>query len=236
MPRVSKIRWRDKDVDELQRLVNNFNAKVTRAQKKNPENADLLPDKLKVRDLRKTITTRAEYKRQLSTINRFLQRGSEDIVTAPAGFKLTKYSIAEAKEQTRILNIKRAYERKRLGITPQKGVESQLENLALRAKKFNLGKSKKEFEKLQESLKRQLSAKQNEEALIRYKENYIKAIKELKDFGADELAIIEALDPRDLFERSVQNPKLVIDFHYDDEFDEQTRAEAILDEWRFELD
>lgn len=235
MPRVSKIKWRDKDIKELQRLVKNFNAKISRVQKKDPSKAEFLPDKLKFKELKESIGTRAEFKRQLSTFKRFAQRGSEQLVTAPAGYQLTKFALKEAKEQTRILNIIKAKKRKRLELTPEKGVEAQLENLALRPRKFTLGKSREEFAKMEESLKRQLSTLEDEKALQNYRDNYIKAILELGAKGSPIIEKIKNLDNKTLFDISVQNPFLNIDFHYDDEFDVDSRVEQILSEWEFEL-
>lgn len=235
MPKQPNIKWRDKDVKELQRLVKNFNAKLNRIQRKKPEDVEFLPEKLTVKGLRSEISTRAEFKRQVSTFKRFAKRGAEEVVTAPAGFKLTKFAIAEAKNQTRIVNIIKAKKTERLELTPEKGVESQLENLSLRPRKFDLGKSRKAFEKMQETLKRQLSAFENEKALQSYRDNYLKSIAELGGREAEILEKIKGLSNQELFDLTVKNPKLTIDFHYDDEQTEDTRADQILTEWDFIL-
>lgn len=235
MPRVSKIKWRDKDVKELQRLVKNFNAKLSRVQRKKPGDVEFLPEKLTVKGVQAEVTTRAEFKRRISSFKRFAERGAEQVVTAPAGFKVTKFAVKEAKENTRILNIIKAKKRKKLGLTPEKGVESQIENLALKPRKFELGKSREAFEKMEETLKRQLSVAEDEKALQRYKDNYLKGIAELGGRESEILERIKALDNKTLFDLTVDNPKLTIDFHYDDEFSEDTRADEILAEWEFVL-
>ncbi len=43
MPRQYNIRWREQDEKELRRVVRNFNDKLRRLVKKNPDNANILP-------------------------------------------------------------------------------------------------------------------------------------------------------------------------------------------------
>ena len=51
MTKFNKIRWREDDKKELARLAKNFNAKIEYQLKKNPELKDVLPEKVKVKDL-----------------------------------------------------------------------------------------------------------------------------------------------------------------------------------------
>lgn len=236
MAKKPKIRWRNKDVKELQRLVKNFNAKVTRAEKKNLEKANLLPEKLSVKELQRDILTRQELNREISRINRFLKRGSETIVTTPAGYELTKFSIEQTKEETRIANIIKAFDRKKLEITAEKGVEGERKKLALEPKKFRFGKTQEEFFKFAETVERQLRSSYTTKALERYKQNYLKGLLQI---GADKrkqiFKLIENMDARELFELTVGNAKLLIDFMYDEDQSEETRGNQILAEFEFQL-
>lgn len=55
MSKYNKIQWRESDKKELARLTKNFNAKLEYQLKKNPELKDVLPEKVKVRDLKKIL-------------------------------------------------------------------------------------------------------------------------------------------------------------------------------------
>ena len=43
MHKYHKIRWRETDEQELKRVVRNFNAKIRRLEKKNPQIKEYLP-------------------------------------------------------------------------------------------------------------------------------------------------------------------------------------------------
>ena len=71
MSKYNKIRWRESDKKELARLAKNFNAKLEYQLKKNPELKNVLPEKVKVRDLKKDIVSRKDLKRTLDKLATF---------------------------------------------------------------------------------------------------------------------------------------------------------------------
>ena len=73
MSKYHKIRWNESDSRELEKAVRNFNAKVTRLAKNNPQNKSALPEKVQVRQLKELINTRNDLKRE---INSFLSKES----------------------------------------------------------------------------------------------------------------------------------------------------------------
>lgn len=111
MPKYHKIKWRDSDYEELNRVVKNFNAKITRLSKKNPKEANALPDKVTVAQMKRLINTRQDLKREINALRRFSKRGAEELVLAPDNdnnLKLTKWQRTEMNRRVGIINRKRA--------------------------------------------------------------------------------------------------------------------------------
>lgn len=71
MSRKHKIRWQETDKQELARAVKNFNAKISRIEKKYPELKNALPEKMKVGELKDLINTRQDLKREINSLKRF---------------------------------------------------------------------------------------------------------------------------------------------------------------------
>lgn len=118
MPKYSKIRWRESDKKELARLAKNFNAKIDYHLKKSPELKEVLPQKVKVRDLKKNIVTRKDLNRTLDKLATFLQRGMEKVITNEKGEKATLFEIEQTKKNVRRLNAQRRAEQKKIDERP----------------------------------------------------------------------------------------------------------------------
>lgn len=196
MSREHSIRWRQSDEQELRRVVKNFNAKLTRLAKKNPDVINYLPDKISFADLKNTITTRKEFNRELNSLKRFTKRGSETIVTAKeSGLKTTKWEKNEVAIQVGIINRERTRKRKMLE-KEEVTTRGQKTNLTraqmssirmneLNKKTFNFDKIKKsDWKKYKETVKKQSHPNFQSEADNRLRENYIKGLKEV--FGDTE--------------------------------------------------
>ena len=113
MSRQHSIRWQRRDEQELKRVVKNFNAKLSRIIKKNPAIAEYLPPRVSYKELRENITNRKEFNRELNSLKRFSQKGSEEIVTAKnTGLKVTKWEKKEVGIQVAIINRERSRKRK----------------------------------------------------------------------------------------------------------------------------
>lgn len=118
MPKFNKIRWREDDKKELARLAKNFNAKIEYQLKKNPELKDVLPEKVKVKDLKKDIASRKDLNRTLEKLSSFSQRGMEKVVTNEKGERATLFEIEQTKKNVRRLNAQRRAEQKRIDEMP----------------------------------------------------------------------------------------------------------------------
>lgn len=121
MSKQYNIKWREQDEKELRRVVRNFNDKLRRLVKENPENQNILPQfwneqtqqfesRITAKNLKELIQTRADYNRQLNMLRRFGRRGAEEIIEAPTneyGARTTKWQKSEMARMAQIVNRRR---------------------------------------------------------------------------------------------------------------------------------
>lgn len=120
MPRQYNIKWREQDEKELRRVVRNFNDKLRRLVKKNPENSNILPqfwnektqeyeNRITLDQIKELIATRQDYNRQLNMLKRFSRRGAEQIVETGSdyGARTTKWQEQEQKRLVQTINRRR---------------------------------------------------------------------------------------------------------------------------------
>lgn len=110
MSKQHKIRWSEQDNINLSKAVKNFNAKVTRLAKNNPAIANVLPEKVSIKQIKELIDTRQDLNREINMLKRFSKRGSEDIVTiddTEHKIKITKWMKTEMNRRIGIINRKR---------------------------------------------------------------------------------------------------------------------------------
>jgi hypothetical protein len=120
MSRKYNIRWSSADDAELKRVVKNFNAKLTRLEKKDPQNKSALPERISAAHLRDMIGTRQDLNRELNALRRFSERGAEELVTIPDNdnnIKITKWQKKEMTRREVIVNQKRRAQLERLANT-----------------------------------------------------------------------------------------------------------------------
>lgn len=107
MSRKYNIRWSEADEKELQRVVKNYNAKLTRLSKKDPEIKNALPDRVSAAQLRDMIETRQDLNRELNALRRFSQKGAEELVDVPDNdynLKITKWQKEEINRRVGVIN------------------------------------------------------------------------------------------------------------------------------------
>lgn len=110
MSKVYKIRWTQSDQDDLRKAVKNFNAKITRLEKKFPEQKNALPERMTVKQIKELITSRQDLKRELNALRRFTKPGSEKLVVVPDSeynLKITKWQKEEMSRRVGIINRRR---------------------------------------------------------------------------------------------------------------------------------
>lgn len=117
MSRRYNIRWSQSDEAELKRVVKNFNAKLSRLEKKDPKNANSLPERVSAANLKDMITTRQDLNRELNALRRFSERGAEELVDIPDNYyneKITKWQRTDMNRRAAIVNRNREIRRDQL--------------------------------------------------------------------------------------------------------------------------
>jgi hypothetical protein len=141
MSKQYNIRWRKDDSEALSKAVRNFNAKIDRLAKKNPQEASALPEKVSVRQMKELIDTRQDLNRELNALRRFSKRGSEKLVDVPDSeynLKITKWQKNEMTRRVGIINRKRA---KRLEEIEGMEVTSRGEGLGYTRGQLGMGRA-----------------------------------------------------------------------------------------------
>lgn len=200
---------------DIRRTVANFNAKVKRLEQAGVE---LIPDKISTRELKDLYTKRYELKRKLKELQRFSERGVEEVIKTEGGVYMTKYALDNLKREVRRSQYRLTREATR--------IESQMGsydlarrgalNLALTRKKLlskDLTKvSKKEIEIIKTNINRILDY-DNQSAI--FQKNLIQMlISEGTFYGVPQDIIDElekqllSLTPEQLFRIFNENPRL----------------------------
>lgn len=212
MAKYHKIRWHDSDEQELKRVVRNFNAKVTRLAKKNPQIKNVLPEKVTVAQLKELINTRQDLKRELNKLRRFSKRGSEQIITVPDtdyNPQITKWQYTEMKRMAGIINRKRTIRLKQiqelemtsrgepLGYTREQFGMGTIQEASLRpVKAFTRRMEQYDIKWKWKSLQTESQSSYFTESDYRLRDNYIQGIKTHYDYESvkDIIAKIEGMD------------------------------------------
>ena len=140
MPRQYNIKWRVEDERELRRVARNFNDKLRRLVKENPENKNILPQffnektqqfesRITVETLKSLIQTRQDFNRELNMLKRFSKRGAERIIEAPGneyGSRTTVWQRNEMRRMASIVNQKRQERLDRLGLVEVMSAEGSM--------------------------------------------------------------------------------------------------------------
>lgn len=240
----SKIRWRDSDVQELQRIINNYNNKLYRLRKNHPEMIDFLPQRMTKKDAIASIETRADFKRVTSSLKRFSRRGAEAPVTSSRGAKATQWEVDEFKHKQRIENARRTRERKAIeakevkiagkgqGRTRAEMGSIKENELKPSRKKFD-NMSQKEWELASKNMDRLLNYTEREKKKLQMRENYLKGLTEngFLDDNPELEKYIRGIDI-DTFYETVQTDETATFFFYKDPIAYKARLDTLIDTWK----
>ena len=222
MPKYHRIRWSEQDTQQISKVVKNFNAKVNRLAKQNPDIASILPEKVSVKQLKELINTRQDLNRELNALKRFSKRGSEKIVDVPNseyGLKITLWQRSEMNRRIGIINRKR---KARLNELEQTEMKSRGESLGYTRGQLGMGKAseialkpmtaffrtmgKKDLSKRWKSILVQSQSDYFTKQDFLVRENYIKGLKlnynetEIEDI-IDEIENMDIKDFLNIFEQ-----------------------------------
>lgn len=244
MARNSKIRWRESDVQELQRIINNYNNKLYRLKKNHPEMIDFLPQRMTKKEAIASIETRAEFKRLTSSLQRFSKRGAEAPVTSSRGAKATQWEVEEFKHKQRIENARRTRERKAIeekevkiagkgqGRTRAEMGSIKENELKPSRKKFD-NMSQKEWELASKNMDRLLNYTEREKKKLQMRENYLKGLTEngFLDDKPELEKYIRGVSIETFYE-TVQTDETATFFFYKDPIAYKARLDTLIDTWK----
>lgn len=233
MPRRTGIIWKPGEKAELERVLKNFNARRRYAIKKNPDLVNYLPP-MPVKSTVKSIKTRKDLTNLKKEIELSKKKGAFE-VTKVGVVKVTKFELSVQKRKLRQLNAKRAAARKKADVSTVKGTMGTIAQNNLNKKKLTKPKSRLEWEKFKSSMEKMLADNYDDEKSKQYRANYYAAF--LENYGLSEavelMEILEKLTHQEIVQALYDNPKLNIEFLYDDreEWDLAYRDE-IIEEWK----
>ena len=244
MSKQYNIRWRDSDAEELQRAINNFNAKIYRTKKNHPEWADYQPERVNMTSIKSNITTRADLKKTLSTLREYTKRGSEEVQKSKRGAKATKFEIKEHQKKVRQVNRERKKERERLlekevttrgkktGVTrAEMGSIKEVAVRPIRGKFEN--KSQNEWELAKEMIDKNLN---DTWKMFRKSSMRINYIKGLEDAGFyDAVDLVREMDLDDFIDTVESDAEASFDFIYDP-IEWELKNNALTDTWKKALE
>lgn len=249
MAKRYNIRWNESDEKELKRVVKNFNQKIDRLSKKNPQNKKYLPEKVSIKEMRSLIETRQDFNRELKSLQRFSRKGSEEIVDVPDNdynLKTTKWQKKEMQIRVATVNANRKRRKeqieswemksggKSLGYTKGDFGMGQVDEVALRpAKAFTPSMSKAELDKKFRSLRKESQTNYFDAKEMRLKKNYVeKGL--LANYNEEDIKdIIEKIDEMDFdeFYKVFQEEGGTMEFAYPDSEKYQEYVEHLRATW-----
>lgn len=254
MSRKYNIRWTSNDENELRKAVRNYNAKITRLEKKDPSNKNALPEKVSVRQMKELIETRKDLNRELASLKRFTKRTvrkdskktPQDLVELPGNdynLKITRWQKEEMSKRAAYINRKRKKRLeeqqdielksrgKPLGYTKsQIGMGKQEENSLKPIKPFTRSMTRKDLKKKMEVLLKESQSNYWDKRDLLLKENYIKSLED--NFSPNEIKDItdkiREMDYKD-FKKVYDEEDDLFDYSY---HHDQASKEAYLNSLR----
>jgi len=235
MSKKYNIKWRKKDRKKVTNTVRKFNAKITRTLKKHPEWENYLPERINVKDTISMIETRQDFNRILNSYERFMKKGAEMPFTSQTGIQTTTWEKREVGYKVAQINRARTLETKKADVSTYKGTMGSIESNNLKPKKYNIDKIKpREWEYYKRTVNKQVKARYKDAKVQKYKENYLRTIRENLGYGekANELYdYVLKLDAKMMYDVYYDDPILEIQF-ISDPLPVDTIAEKALQHWK----
>lgn len=217
---MPQIKWRQQDIDLLRKEIRNFNRKVDRLMKSgSPEVKAALPPKLSMKTAKQSISSRSDFNKQIKSIKRFTERGSEQLMKTKGGVVAPKFEVKELEARVRSINAQRRQALKELGPIEEanKPLMGRVERAQLRPKKAPGKISPEGWQAYKESVMKQSDPNYIKTKNQRYIENYLKGAADI--FGPEKAQQlrdkIDLMDPHKFVQASLLEERLSIGFLYD---------------------
>lgn len=218
MTKNHNIKWRQNDIINLQKTIKNYNDRITRIGKNNPELKEYLPSKMSFKEIKSQIETRQTYNKWINRLNRFNKKSAQPVITNE-GVKTTKYELKEAQYALYSINRMRARERRKANVSTLKGTMGTIKDANLLARKNNTQTIPQwKWDDYIKSLYNQSSEEWLRQNNIKYKDNFLTAINsEYGWIGGTLSELVKRIDPNDMARMLYDDPVLSIDFIYGEE-------------------
>ena len=227
MPRQPNIKWSSADRAEVNRIRKNFNAKVTRMEKAGVD-PSIIPERISAKNIYQEVSTRRDLANFKKDSQAFLKRESETI-TEYKGQLIPKYEKERISRMVRSVQQQKAQKRKEL--SAEKGNLTLAKETDLRPLNPDKPRTAEEWKKFVYSLEKQYTDKSRLENAVKYKENYLKAIKDvLGEQGKELYDFIDKQDPQDIVDGYTYDETTSIRFAYD-KINAKNIAGAALNSW-----
>lgn len=225
MSKQYNIRWSENDLKELNRSVKNFNAKVKRLETKYKNSDVILPEKVSVKELKEIVTTRRDLQRELKSLQRFTQRGSEEVVKAPNtdnNLNMTKWQRTEMLRRANTINQRRVQRKSEivgtelyrrgesLGYTKGDiGMGNRAELSYTPTKAFTRKMSKYDLREKYRMLRKESQSVYWDQRDLQLRENYVNALRDnFKEEDIKEVIDhINNMDIKDFKKQLFENPE-----------------------------
>ena len=169
------IRWRESDIREIQRIRKNYNAKITRLEKKG-FTGDQMPERITQKQIMSEFVTRQDYRNFLKEAKDFTTKGAERLVEFK-GHQMPEY------EKKRIIRMQQSVQQqktaKRSRLSAEAGNLTNASETEVRPINTQRKRTSKEWDKYVKALEAQFSAKERILSAEKYKEQYLKNVKNL---------------------------------------------------------
>lgn len=217
---MARIRWRKKDIIEFEKMRKFHNAKITRLEQEGVD-PSLIPDRF----YKDQIVTRDDFNKFKKRVQDFKAHDSMEMVQYK-GQEVTKFQKKQYQRMTQSINARRrhlsslrSYEGATMGT---------IEDISIQPINLDRDRSAKEWELFTKSLENQYFSTQ----LEKYKENYIKALRnELGAYADEIIVLVEKADPKVMLEAQYMDELNSIPFIYDGNITASLRVETIYNKW-----
>lgn len=232
---MAKIKYRQIDEEKLRKAIREYNRKIRKINKTDPESALYQPKILNLNHERKKIkqADRSYFNNFINSLNRYLKPGAEQLTTNKQGVIMTKWEVKEVRYKLQAVN---RYNKK-LAIAKEKNAEGRMGTVYDNEfKPFkNLSENimnRKTFVEYLESLEQTLYNRNPQIAIQRYYDNYLKAIK--TNFGTNNEFYrgVKSLTPKEVYEATINYARAENKFLYDENQEREFRYEVAMQRFK----
>lgn len=212
-------------------LVRQFNAKLTRLSKSNPEMGPFLPERITV-DKFMQETNAKRFNQLVTSYSRFLKPGYEKLQRLGDDVLKTKWEIGVYQGDLRRVNTKKKAKQKKVSYEKGNTRSIQTENLNTYTIKGK-GLSTPMFDMFRKAFENQLRSEYYNEMNKLYQKNYLTALErhwnDVKEYG--EIKRIVSSLPSDLVGEAIYfDPVFEINYYYQ-VFEKEENATRVLEYW-----